>query len=330
MQRIVRALGKHAIDRDQPLHRRDFRGQDDAVLRQANFLREIGGHERRLDQRLTRDGLRVDGARRLGVAIHQDREHLLIERAPVGADAHGLAVLDRHFDDGGELPVLLLLEADIAGIDAIFVERLGAGRVIGEQLVADIVEIADERRVDAHPRETVADMRHGGGRLVAVDGDAHQFRARLRERGHLPRRALDVGGIRVGHGLHDDRRAASHAHGALAGADDNAGRAVTRRRFGGDGLRQAGGVDRFGHGLVFTRLRRRSLDREPSRHILRGAVGAAAGYFYDLGAGRKSELVRDIGDVGGERGRRRFIDMAAAVADQEGDGLAGFVAVPTG
>ena len=87
------------------------------------------------------------GFARLGVLVHQVREQLLIERAPVGADAHRLVVLDRHLDDGGELPVLLVLEADVAGIDAVLVERLGAGRMIGQQLVADVVEVADDRHV---------------------------------------------------------------------------------------------------------------------------------------------------------------------------------------
>jgi hypothetical protein len=75
------------------------------------------------------------------------RQQFLVERTPIGADAHRLVVADRGLDDGGELPVLLFLEANVAGIDAIFVERLGAGRVIGKELVADIVEIADDRTV---------------------------------------------------------------------------------------------------------------------------------------------------------------------------------------
>ena len=49
-----------------------------------------------------------------------------------------------------ELPVLLFLEADIAGIDAIFIERLGAGRMIGQECVAVIVKIADDRHLDVH------------------------------------------------------------------------------------------------------------------------------------------------------------------------------------
>jgi hypothetical protein len=87
----------------------------------------------------------------------------------------------------------LFLEADIAGIDAVFVERLGAGRMIGQQLVADIVEIADQRHVDAHSScsKALADVRHGGRGLVAVDRDADDLRAGARQRRDLPlRRAL--------------------------------------------------------------------------------------------------------------------------------------------
>ena len=64
----------------------------------------------------------------LRVLVHQPREQFLIERAPIDADAHRLVVLDRHLDDLRELRIALVLEADIAGIDAVFVERLGAGR----------------------------------------------------------------------------------------------------------------------------------------------------------------------------------------------------------
>jgi hypothetical protein len=85
--------------------------------------------------------------------------------------------------------VLLVLEADIAGIDAVLVERLGAGRMIGEQLVADVVEVADQRHVDAALGEPLADMRHGGGGLVAVDGDAHELGAGARQRRHLAHRS---------------------------------------------------------------------------------------------------------------------------------------------
>ena len=139
---------------------------------------------------------------------------------------------DRGLDDGGELPVLLLLEADIAGIDAVLVERFGAGRMIGKELVADIVEVADDRHVDAHAQQPLLDVRHGGGGLVAVDGDAHDLRAGARQRRDLLRRRLHVGGVGVGHRLHDDRCAA--ADGDLADVD-------------GDGLMPFGGAGEFHH-----------------------------------------------------------------------------------
>ena len=178
--------------------------------RQADLLGALGRQQRRLHHRLARHRARIASAfGELGVLVHQLREQLLIERAPVGADAHRLVVLDRHLDDGGELPVLLVLEADIAGIDAVLVERLGAGRMIGEQLVADVVEVADQRHVDAHLQQPLLDVRHGGGRLVAVDRDAHDLGAGARQRRDLARGAFDVGGVGIGHRLHDDRRAAA-------------------------------------------------------------------------------------------------------------------------
>ena len=76
---------------------------------------------------------------------------------------------------------LLVLEADVAGIDAVLVERFGAGRMVGQQLVADVMEIADQRHVDAALAQAVADMRHRGGGLVAIDRDADHLRAGTRQ-----------------------------------------------------------------------------------------------------------------------------------------------------
>ncbi len=160
------------------------------------------------------------------------RQQLLIERAPIGADAHRLVVADRGFDDGAELLVLLFLEADIAGIDAIFVERLGAGRMVGEKLVADVVKVADDRHVDFHLEKPFLDVRHGGRGLVAVDGDAHDLRAGARQRRHLRRRRLDIGGVGIGHRLHHNGRAAADGHVA---------------DLHGNGLMPCGGTGKFHH-----------------------------------------------------------------------------------
>ena len=214
MEGIVRAPREIDVDRDQILHRRHFGRQDDAVAREPDLLGAFGGKERGLHHGLARHLARVARGGRAGVLVHQAGQQLLVERAPIGADAHRLAVLDRGLDDGAELPILFLLEADIAGVDAILVERFGAGRVLGQELVADIVKVADDRHADAHLEQPLLDARHGGCRLVAIDGDAHDLGARGRQRRHLPCRLLDVGGVGIGHGLHDDGRATTHEHAA--------------------------------------------------------------------------------------------------------------------
>ncbi len=131
----------------------------------------------------------------LGVLVHEPGQQFLVEGSPVRADAHRFVVFQRHLDDGGELPVPFVLEADIARIDAVFVERLGAGGVVGQQLVADIMKVADNRHVGAELPETVLDVRYGRGRRIAINGNAHQLGARCRQCGDLPRRAFDIGSV---------------------------------------------------------------------------------------------------------------------------------------
>ena len=235
VDRVIRALGQHPIDRDQVLHARDLGRKDDPIAREADLLRARRREQRRADHRLAHHRARIDRVGAFGVLVHQRGQQFLIERAPVGADPHRLAVADRDLDDRAELRVALVLEADIAGVDAVFVERFGARGMFGQQLMADIVEIADERDVDPLRAQAVADVRHGGGGLVAIDGDADEFRARARQRRDLPRRRLDVGRVGVGHGLHGDRRAAADDDRARPGADPHADGSVPGPRAEGIG-----------------------------------------------------------------------------------------------
>ena len=211
--------GEFGVDGDQVLHAADLGRQDDLVARQADFFGRFGRQQRGLHDRLARH--LVGGQRRAVslVLVHQRGQQFLVERTPVDADPDRLVVADRHLDDCPELPVLLFLEADIARIDAVFRQRLGAGRMVGEQLVADIVEVADQRHVDAEPVQPLANAGHGGRALVAVDGDADDLRAGLGQRGDLRDRAVDIGGVGVGHRLDDDRRAAADHHAADIHAD---------------------------------------------------------------------------------------------------------------
>ena len=98
--RVIGAARELAIDRDQVLHRRNLGRQDDAVLR-ARPISSARAADSSADctiaSRVTARASFGFGATR--VLVHQLRQQFLIERAPVGADAHRLAVLDRHLDD---------------------------------------------------------------------------------------------------------------------------------------------------------------------------------------------------------------------------------------
>jgi hypothetical protein len=60
--------------------------------------------------------------------------------------------------------------------------------------------------------QRVHDPGHGGGGCFGVHGDADQFRPGARQRHHLVDRGGHVGGIGVGHRLHDNRMRAPDLH----------------------------------------------------------------------------------------------------------------------
>ena len=99
------------------------------------------------------------------------------------------------------------------------------------------MEIADQGRGDAALAQAVANVRNGGGGLVTVHRDADHLRAGARQGCDLGDGAVDIGGVGVGHRLHDDRRTAADGDiadhdlgGFMPGA--GAGDVVLRRFFG--------------------------------------------------------------------------------------------------
>ena len=103
VQRIVAPSRQHAVDVDQVLHAGDLGAQDDPVVRHADGLGKGGRADGALHHRFHRH---VAGVARLvqpRVRVHQLGEELLVERPPVDADPHRLAVRERHLDDGAEV-----------------------------------------------------------------------------------------------------------------------------------------------------------------------------------------------------------------------------------
>ena len=129
----------------------------------------------------------------------------LIERSPVHADPNRLLVLHRDLDHRPEVVVVLASDRAVARIDAVLCQRLCALRILGQQLMSVVVEVANDRRVPALLGQRLDDVRNRLCGIVVVHRDAHHLGARARERRDLLHCALDIGGIGVRHRLHDDR-----------------------------------------------------------------------------------------------------------------------------
>ncbi len=150
------------------------------IFAQSAFQRERGGFQGGEDHALVDDFFGGFAEVLVGIFLHLAHDQLLIERAAVDADAHGLVVVTRDFADGGELLVAALPGAHVAGIDAEFIERAGAVGIFGEQDVAVVMKITDERDVAAGIEEAFFDFGDGGRGFGDIYGDADEFRAGLR------------------------------------------------------------------------------------------------------------------------------------------------------
>ena len=180
----------------------------------AEALRQLRRPKRALLHRLEHHFAVGDGCRTARIGVHEPGEQCAVERSPVHSDPHRLLVGHRDLDHAAEVLVVLIADADVARIDAVLVERLGAFRVFGEELVPVVVEVAHHRRGDPLVREPAPDLRHRRSRGAGVDGDPHDLRAGLGEELHLGRGGGRILGVRVRHRLHDHRLRAAHPHSA--------------------------------------------------------------------------------------------------------------------
>ena len=129
VQRVVAARGEPAIDVDEILHAGDLRRNDDLVVPKPDLLGELRGAKRAGEHRLDVDVLRVERLGAARVLVHHLREQILVERAPVHADAHRLVVVDGDLDDRAKI-LVAALAADVARIDAVLRQRARAVRVL--------------------------------------------------------------------------------------------------------------------------------------------------------------------------------------------------------
>jgi hypothetical protein len=149
MQRMVGAARQFGIDGDQILHLADLGRQNDRLRGRPVSSASAADMQRRLDDGFAGHVARAQRRTVGGVLVHQPgQQHSWSSDPQLTPMRTGLSYSDRHFDDVDELPVALFLEADIARIDAVLGQRLGTGRMIGQQLVADVMEVADQRHIE--------------------------------------------------------------------------------------------------------------------------------------------------------------------------------------
>ncbi len=211
MQRLFGFAGKVAIDGDEVAGARSFARNNNLVVSQTRFKREFRGLHGGQHHAVVDDFFGFLAEILVGVLLHFQHDQLLIERAAIDADAYRFAVVARDFANGGELFITALACADIAGIDAIFVQRLGAIGIFREQNVAVVMKVADDRNIATSCEKTILDFGDSGSGFRNVDGPAHDFRASFGKFQSLLQSAFNIGGVRVGHGLDDDRSAAADA-----------------------------------------------------------------------------------------------------------------------
>ncbi len=193
---------ERSVDVDQVLHATDFRAKNNLIRTQAVFFGKLGGVERADDHGFHGNFAGVLWLGQAGVLVHHASEQGLIERSPVDADAHRLLILDRDFNHGGEVVIVLTPDADVAGIDPILSQGPCTLRKLLKQEVAIVMKVADDGDGDALLGEFVDDGGYAGGGVFGVHRYSDQFGSGSGQGGYLLDGRGDVRGIRVRHRLH--------------------------------------------------------------------------------------------------------------------------------
>ncbi len=223
----------------------DLGGEDYLIAAQTVALGGRGVVERGDDHGFHHDVAGIQRLCRAGVVIHHAGEQGLVERTPVDADADGLPVVDGTLDHGAEIVIVFATDRHVAGVDAVLGEGAGAGGVFAQKDVTVVMEVTDDRRVPAFFLEAFDDVGNGFGGVVVVDGDADEFGAGAGEGGYLLNRGFDVGGVGVGHRLHDDGSLGTYTDSAYVYGD---GTATQKGRHTSSSL--AGRIPGTGRGLL--------------------------------------------------------------------------------
>ena len=167
--------GEIAIHGNQIARARSLAGNDDLIVPQAAFERQFRRLQRGEHHAIVDNFFGLFAEIFVGVLLHFVHDELLIERAAIDADAHGLSIVARDFADRGKLFVAALARTHVAWIDAVLVQRLRAFWIFRQKDVAVVVKIADDGRVAARIEQALLNFRDGCRRFRYVHGPADNF-----------------------------------------------------------------------------------------------------------------------------------------------------------
>ena len=207
----VQARGQLPVDGDQLRHLRDLGRNEDLVGPEAGLLGQLGRADGALHDGIPEHGRRLLRYGKTGVPVHELREEILVQRAPVHPDPDRLVVV--HGDGDDLLEVLVPpLRAHVAGIDPVLGQRPGALGVVPKEEMPVVVEVPDEGCGDPLVPEACHDLGNRLCRIVVVHRDPNHLAPGGGERPHLGHRPFHVRRVRVGHGLDHHRVVAPHLH----------------------------------------------------------------------------------------------------------------------
>ena len=176
------------------------------------MLRRLGRLQRAHHHRFHHHVARGQGIGLLVVLVHHPRQQRLVQRTPVHADAHRLLVLNRALHHHLEVVVVLLPDRRIARIDPVLCQRLRRLRKLLQQQMPVVVKVAHDRHPDSALVQSFHNRRNRRRGFLVVHRNAHNLRPGHGQSGNLLNGARDVGGIGIGHRLHDDRNLPAHAN----------------------------------------------------------------------------------------------------------------------
>ena len=165
VERVVASGGQQPVDVHEVADPRDLRAHDDPIVRQTGLLGQLGRTEGRFEHRLDHHVPRRAGRSQAGVRLHERGQQRRVQRPPVHPDPDRPIVLEGDAHD--RLEVLIApLGAHVAGVDPVLRERAGRLRVLHEEKVAVVVEVAHDRRVEAESAHLPNDLGDRAGRRL--------------------------------------------------------------------------------------------------------------------------------------------------------------------